>query len=56
MAFKVLDRGERRDEPREIISSVKTLKTPLAAISQGECSELSLWSNLSVETTHLNRG
>ncbi len=28
------------DEPREIISSVKTLKTPLAAISRGECSEL----------------
>jgi len=46
------------DEPREIISSVKTLKTPLAAISRGECSELpaTLWSNLSVETTHLSRG
>ena len=46
------------DEPREIISSVKTLKTPLAAISRGECSELpaTLWSNLSVETTHHSRG
>ena len=31
---------ERGDEPREIISCVKTLKTPLAAISRGECSEL----------------
>ena len=31
---------ERGDEPREIISSVKTLKTPLASISQGERSEL----------------
>ena len=28
------------DEPREIISSVKILKTSLAAISRGECSEL----------------
>jgi len=41
VAFKVLDRGKRGHEPREIISSVKTLKTPLAAISQGEWSGLS---------------
>jgi hypothetical protein len=30
---------ERGDSPREIISSVKILKTLLTAISQGECSE-----------------
>jgi len=31
---------ERGDSPREIISSVETLKTALAPISRGECSEL----------------
>ena len=57
VAFKVLDRGEHGDSPREIMSSVKTLETPLTAISRGKCSELpaTLWSNLSVETTHLSR-
>jgi hypothetical protein len=38
VAPKVTDRGERGDNPREIISSFKTLKTPLAAISRGKCS------------------
>jgi len=33
------DRGKRRDEPREIIFSVMTLKAPLADISRGECSD-----------------
>ncbi len=49
---------KRGDLPREIISSVKTLKTPLAAISQGECSGLpvTLWSNLSTEAAHVSRG
>jgi len=46
-----------RGSPREIISSVETLKTALAPISWGECSGLSatLWSNLSTETAHVSR-
>jgi hypothetical protein len=32
---------ERGDSPREIISSIETLKTALAPISRGECSEFS---------------
>ena len=47
-----------RGSPRDIISPVETLKTALAPISRGKCSGLpaTLWSNLSVETTHLSRG
>ena len=46
-----------RGSPREIISSVETLKTALAPISWGKCSGLSatLWSHLSTETAHVRR-
>ncbi len=49
---------ERGDSPREIISSVETLKIALAPISRGKCSELpaTLWSNLSTETAQVSRG
>ena len=42
------------DSPCEIIFSVKTLWTPLAAISRGKCSELpaTLWSTFSTEIAH----
>ena len=45
---------ECRNEPREMISSVKTLKTPLAAISRGEI--ISYVKALKIPLTAISRG
>ncbi len=58
VALKVLDRGKRGDSPREIAARGVYKVMTEKIISRGKCSELpaTLWSNLSVETTHLSRG
>jgi len=57
-SVKATDRGKRGDSPCEIIFSVTTLWTPLAAISRGKCSGVlaALWSHLSTETAHVSGG
>ncbi len=49
---------KRGDEPRSNCARSATDRLLMTELEQGECSGLpvTLWSNLSVETTHLSRG